>query len=535
MAIELAQRLMHADVVARHDIEHALLRYAKHGVPFLHALLEGRPQMVDVLEWELQRLTGPALQNTPPYRELMARLPAGLCSRLLGFPIGFTPSTGVVDVLVADPTDGHARAEFGFHLRAPVRALRGSLKYITDQLIELEGELAPKTARQDGTKMNDASDRSSIKPIPLVRLAPDAISDPPATSPGIAPLSKPSTRPPATARGVAPAAMPASLPRPAPAHPIVEPPMLDVGERTPLVVYSVDKTSPGVAPSNGEAGHTLIVARGENPAAQPAQPEAQEEQTQETEPGVAPPSSQGASGPPRVVVQQQHTSPGVAPPSSSNGAVGPPKVVVHAPKSIEPGSGGPPAVSSSNAPLGMEAGSSSLTPESAELRPTDPEHADERTIISTDEQSFQTALSELAVAEKPDDVVDAMVLGLGAMCQEVVVSAVRGNSLKTRARTDPEGNAERFTDVEVIAEAGSGLAEAIETGQYLGPAKAGDRELFFSTQSELCATRVLVAGRPTLMLSASGFTNSFEVTRRSDHLCRAASDALGRILLARKR
>jgi hypothetical protein len=48
-------------------------------------------------------------------------------------------------------------------------------------------------------------------------------------------------------------------------------------------------------------------------------------------------------------------------------------------------------------------------------------------------------------------------------------------------------------------------------------------------------TRIDVMERPALVLLAAGFLSAYDVSLRSDHLARAASDALTRIVLAKKR
>ena len=133
MPIDLAQRLIYADAVVRHDVEAALLRYARHGVPFLTALLELRPQLQAALDSELARISGGEVHEADPDPDLVARLPDGLCSQFLGYPVAVFGPTRTVDVLIADPLDAHAAGEFSFHLQAPVRLIRGSLAVLTEQ------------------------------------------------------------------------------------------------------------------------------------------------------------------------------------------------------------------------------------------------------------------------------------------------------------------------------------------------------------------------------------------------------------------
>lgn len=153
---------------------------------------------------------------------------------------------------------------------------------------------------------------------------------------------------------------------------------------------------------------------------------------------------------------------------------------------------------------------------------------------SSDE--LQTALSDLAVAENPDDVVDALVVGLGRIAKEVLVFATRAGSFRSRARSDLGGRARKETSIEL----GPGehtLSQSLEFGQYLGPIGEDGPELAFLSEpyDEVCVTRVDVSDRPTLVLLAGGFLSAYDVSLRSDHLARAAADALMRIVMAKKR
>jgi hypothetical protein len=101
---------------------------------------------------------------------------------------------------------------------------------------------------------------------------------------------------------------------------------------------------------------------------------------------------------------------------------------------------------------------------------------------------LQTALSELAVADSPDDVVDALVLGLGRIAREVWVFSTRAGQFKSRARTDVLNRSRHDPSVELAAGAHA-LSQALELGQYLGPVAADGPELRFLGEhyDEVCA------------------------------------------------
>jgi hypothetical protein len=392
VGLELAQRLVVDEALPRRVVEAALLHHAKERLPFVLSLLELYPHHAAALERELALMSGEAVDDVSADPHLMARLPLGLCSRLLGFPIGVTSSTGVVDVLVVDPLDQHTLGEFGYHLAAPVRLVRGRHEHVLREVAALEGELGPRTARQDHRRMNEPA-ALSAPPIPLTRVA-----------------GAESELHPGTTRGVAP----------------------------PFAVGQVGAVRRTPAPEAPEA-----------------------EQDEDEDDQIVPPE----------VVADAET-----PPPSSR-----------------------------------------------------------ISLFAATSDELQSSLSDLAVAETPDDVVDALVVGLGRLAKEVWVFSVRSGRFKSRARTDLLNRPRHDTSIE-LPSGTHALSQALELGQYLGPMPDEGSELGFLGEhyDELCVSRVDVMEHPTLVLVAGGFLSAYDVSLRSDHLARAASDALARIVLAKK-
>jgi hypothetical protein len=385
MALELAQRLVADEALPRRVVETALLHHAKERLPFVLSLLELYPHLASALERELSLFAGEVVDDVSADPHLMARLPLGLSSRLLGFPIGVTSSSGVVDVLVVDPLDQHAHSEFSYHLGAPVRLVRGRYEHVLKEVAAMEGEFGPRTAPQDQLHMNDPA-AVSAPPFPLTRVA-----------------------------------------------------------------SAESELNPG------------------------------------TYRGVAPPFAVGQVG------AMRHTP----------------------------------------APL-IDANDFETLPPVAEVEAPPPGSAVSRFASTSDE--LQSALSELAVAEEPDDVVDALVMGLGRIVKEVVVFSTRSGGFKSRARTDLLHRPRLDTSVELGPGAHT-LSQSLEFGQYLGTLDEDAPELAFLAEhyDEVCVTRIDVMERPTLVLFAGGFLSAYDVSLRSDHLARAASDALARIVIAKKR
>jgi hypothetical protein len=157
-------------------------------------------------------------------------------------------------------------------------------------------------------------------------------------------------------------------------------------------------------------------------------------------------------------------------------------------------------------------------------------------LLAPSSDDLQQALSELAVADDPEVIVDALIVGLRRISQEVFVFSVRGGRFRSRGRMDLAGEPRRDASIEAGPEARA-LARSLELGQYLGPIEEGSTEPSFlgKPYDEVCTTRIDVMDRPTLVLLTAGFQSAYDVSLRSDHLARAASDALTRIVLAKKR
>lgn len=66
--------------------------------------------------------------------DLLERLPAGLCSRLLVVPLRFDERSNTVDIAVVNVFDSHAAEEVAFHLQANVIAVRATLEQVEGAL-----------------------------------------------------------------------------------------------------------------------------------------------------------------------------------------------------------------------------------------------------------------------------------------------------------------------------------------------------------------------------------------------------------------
>ncbi len=194
MTVELARRLIESGVPLA-DIEAALLLVVERGLPLSQALSERDPGLLAVLDQELARSELPSVLTVRPTPELCARLPAGMCQRLLAVPVHVDPRNGRVDVAAVEPLDPHIEQEFAFHLQAPIRVLLAPRASIRRALMSLQrGEnISVSPSALGAGEEGIASD----VPIPLVKTEAAFRSDAPIPlvrrsmlpTPGVAPAA----------------------------------------------------------------------------------------------------------------------------------------------------------------------------------------------------------------------------------------------------------------------------------------------------------------------------------------------------------
>ncbi|MBK6698028.1 MAG: hypothetical protein IPG50_38470 [Myxococcales bacterium] len=130
MSTALARALVLTEVLPWSSVAQALFLSTTKNVPFLHAVLELNLLPRERLEEELARADAPVAKTLVPDVTWLAKLPPGLCARLLALPVGKATGPGgkkQAVVALADPRDEHALGELTFHLGAEVVAVRASL------------------------------------------------------------------------------------------------------------------------------------------------------------------------------------------------------------------------------------------------------------------------------------------------------------------------------------------------------------------------------------------------------------------------
>ena len=194
MTVELARRLIESGVPLA-DIEAALLLVVERGLPLPEALAERDAGLLIRVEQELSRAELPSVLTVRASPELIARLPSGLCQRLMAVPVHVDPRTGRVDIAAVEPLDPHLAHEFGFHLDQPVRVLYASREAVKSALARLQPNAKLSVLPPDG-----AAATGSDAPIPLIKPDHGARSDAPiplvrrSHLPGRAPSALPAPR-----------------------------------------------------------------------------------------------------------------------------------------------------------------------------------------------------------------------------------------------------------------------------------------------------------------------------------------------------
>ncbi|HVJ90124.1 MAG TPA: hypothetical protein VM580_10000, partial [Labilithrix sp.] len=129
---ELTKALLLEEVAAPRAIGEALFASVNGGVPLPLALLDSGAASPETLARYLERSEAPFVRHVTPAPELVARLPPGLCQRLLALPVRYDGITGTVDVVVADPSDPHPANEISYHLGTQVRVIRAPIAAIEE-------------------------------------------------------------------------------------------------------------------------------------------------------------------------------------------------------------------------------------------------------------------------------------------------------------------------------------------------------------------------------------------------------------------
>lgn len=174
MSVELGRSLLLADALPAEALGRALLTSLATGRSLLAVLVDGDVIDEARLEAELARAGATPIENVKADRDLMAKLPPGLCERMLVVPLRRDAETGAVHIAVADPRDRHPAEEIAYFLGAEVRAFRARISAIRDALFEVStNPRAQALAARIG--MTEDRKGTPIWGTPIVSVAPPAV------------------------------------------------------------------------------------------------------------------------------------------------------------------------------------------------------------------------------------------------------------------------------------------------------------------------------------------------------------------------
>lgn len=170
MTLELAESLLLTESISPRALARGLFLEVTQQMPLVQALLATGAADETKIEAAVARPGDPEpLGTLTPSLAIVSRLPRGICSRLLAVPLG-TDASGVVDLAVLDPRDGHAAQEISFFLRASVqvhRATLGALRAALEQLHAADATLAEVAPDRERS-------RTPIWGTPVVSVVPQA-------------------------------------------------------------------------------------------------------------------------------------------------------------------------------------------------------------------------------------------------------------------------------------------------------------------------------------------------------------------------
>jgi hypothetical protein len=124
VTVELACRLLESKVLLRTEVAAALLDATSRGIALVQSLMERVVGAKAILEAEFSRWTGPVQTSINPDLDLVAKLPLGMCERLLALPLRRHDASQPLKLAIVDPFDHHAIAEFAYCLSGAVTAVR---------------------------------------------------------------------------------------------------------------------------------------------------------------------------------------------------------------------------------------------------------------------------------------------------------------------------------------------------------------------------------------------------------------------------
>lgn len=591
VADELTKALLLEEVASRDAVGAALFASVTGDVPLVRALVDTNALSAPMLARYLARSAAPQLRQVVPLVEVIERLPAGLCARLLALPVRRDAITGTVDVVVADASDQHPAREIAFHIGAPVRLVRASVEVIEEALHRLRTHSLPPPPRAPAgvsDSFGSASTEVRTASYPLASVGPDddrLYDSRPRGSVG--PSSRTfrgNTLPPADPALRAPGSR--SLMFDAVSTEALRPSRVPTSQRQAHVLPGLSQGSvrPSVTPPWGTEVHAQPVPAPPAPAAKSEPPRsglgseipipltrrtfaAVSGGTQRPPPFIDPrdPLGEGYAVDAanfRQIVEVNERSrvyDGTTPTSatseprangthgssesirsSSNGAGvvdGLSKGAANAIANTPPTNAPPPRVSTN--PGASTAGLSaaaSFIPGPPPLPAVGPFNAFAAQVALSD---IGGILAALRAAGSRDEVLELVLTGARMVAHRVGIFVVKRGGYLGWACTAEFGDRTSLQAILIPLESPSIFDEAVRDGLYLGPlhhdeAHAALLHVMRGASRDVAAVPIRVSGKTAVVVLADELGDTMLATRRLEELARAAGDAFARIVRMRR-
>jgi len=157
-----------------------LSRSSEQRIPLVSAVAELHPELMAILEREVEREGLSTLEMVRPDMQLYAQLPPGLCERLGVLPVLRDARSGQVEAAALDAFDSHALSELAHHLGASVNvrlaspeAFRLGLERARSRAVSGKPEAAVRSEPPSPARAPSHPPSQPPLPLPLVRRAPD--------------------------------------------------------------------------------------------------------------------------------------------------------------------------------------------------------------------------------------------------------------------------------------------------------------------------------------------------------------------------
>lgn len=513
MPDELTKALLLEEAASEEAIAEALFASVTGGVPLVQALTEAGAVSTEVLSRYLARTEAPFLRQVVPVAELMDRLPAGLCSRLLAVPVRRDAITGTVDVVVADPGDPHPGREIAFHLGAPVRLVRASAAAIDEALRRLRARALSYAPGSRESREPPARPDVEIRDDDRIYDSRPRSPDAPAGS-ALRGGTVPPPAPPPQRRGTPHGGLDAM------SSEALRPSRVPVAERQAHVVpgAAVHRTSRATPPW-GTPVHNATSSLGSEPPSSRLGSEIPIPLTRRTFSAV----SGGTQRPPPLVD-----------PKGSALGEGYAVDAGHFRQIVEVNERMRHAETASSAPRPMPIASFIPGPPPLPAGGAFAAYAPQVPFAD-----IGGILAALRAAGSRDEVLELVLTGARMVAFKVALFVAKRGGYLGWACTPEFGDRTALQSIMVPGESGSVLDEAVRDGLYLGPIRLDEvhapiLHIMRGASRDVAVVPIRVAGKTAVVMIADELGDTMLATRRLEELSRAAGEAFTRIVRMRR-